>query len=178
MGPAPPYVVIGHVVRPHGIRGELRVTPDTDFPSRMPDLRAVLFVKAGRVTPVHLDGVRPHGREFLIKARGIDSIDAANRWRGAEVAVLPTQVAPLSPGQHYVFEVVGLRVETEQGEVLGTVAEILRTGSNDVYVVRGTRGEVLIPAIASVVITVDVPGGRLVVRPLAGLLEGRSGHAD
>lgn len=130
-------------------------------------------MKAGKVTPVQLEKVRPHGDQFLVKVRGIDSVDAANAWRGADVAVLRTQVAPLDPGQHYVFEVLGLRVETEAGEVLGTVAEIIRTGSNDVYVVRGAHGEVLVPAIASVVITVDVAGGRVVVRPLAGMLEGR-----
>ncbi len=173
MPPVPPYIVIGHVARPHGVRGELLVTPDTDFPERVPQLREALLVKAGTITPIIVEAARPHRDRFLLKLRGIDSLDAADLWRGASLAVLPTQAAPLPRGQHYVFEVLGLRVETEAGEVVGTVIEVLRTGSNDVYLVRGARGEVLVPAIASVVTAIDIPGGRLVIRPLAGMLEAR-----
>lgn len=153
------------------------MTPDTDFPSRWLGLREALLILAGRVTPIEVEAVRPHGRQVLLKARGINSPETARVWRGATVAVLPTQVAPLRHGQHYVFEVLGLRVETEDGTILGTIAEILRTGSNDVYVVRGPGGEILVPAIDSVVIAIDVTGGKVVVRPLAGMLEGRGAHA-
>ncbi len=173
MPSVPPYIVIGHVARPHGVRGELLVSPDTDFPERLLSLREALFVKEGVVTPIGVETVRPHQEQFLLKARGIDSRDAAATWRRAALAVLPAQAAPLSEGQHYVFEILGLRVETEAGEVVGTVTEVLRTGSNDVYVVRGPQREVLVPAIASVVTAIDIAGGKLLIRPLAGMLEGR-----
>ncbi len=150
------------------------MTPDTDFPDRVLQLHEALLIKEGTVTPVAVESVRPHKTQFLLKVRGVDSLDAATPWRGASLAVLPTQTAPLPRGQHFVFEILGLRVETEAGEVVGTVAEILRTGSNDVYVVRRAVGpDVLIPAIASVVTAIDVAGGRLLIRPLAGMWEGR-----
>ena len=80
----------------------------------------------------------------------------------------------LPRGSYYEHDVVGLRVETGKGRVLGEVAEILRTGANDVYVVRGELGEILIPAIGHVVKRVDVPGGRIVVELMPGLLPGEA----
>lgn len=169
MPTAPPYLVVGHITRAHGLRGELVVSPDTDFPERIPLLRDALLVRGDSVTPIVVEGVRRHGAQFLVKVSVVNSPEAAAPWRGAALAVRPEQAAPLPPGQHYVFEILGMRVETEAGDVLGTVAEIIRTGSNDVYVVRGDRGEVLVPAIASVVTAIDVAEGRLRIRPFAGM---------
>lgn len=180
MAAAPPYVVVGRVVRPHGIHGELRLVPDTDFPDRLAHLEEAVLLKDGRPTPVRVASVRMHGTSVLIKLVGIDSMATAEVWRGAELAVPRVQAAALPQGRHYVFEVVGLRVVTEGGQEVGTVREILRTGSNDVYIVQGPapsgagrRGgrEYLIPAISSVVLSIEPAAGRMVIRPLAGLLE-------
>lgn len=169
---APPaYVVVGRVARPHGLHGELRLVPDTDFPERLTDLDEAVLLKDGRPTPVRVASVRVHGSRMLIKLTGIDSMTAAERWRGAALAVPRVRAAVLPQGRHYIFEVVGLRVVTEDGRDVGTVREILRTGSNDVYVVRGAGREHLIPAISSVVLVIDPAAGRMVIRPLAGLLD-------
>jgi 16S rRNA processing protein RimM len=167
----PAYVVVGRITRPHGIRGELRMVPDTDFPDRLASLSEAVLLKDGRPTPVRVASVRPHGTDVLIKLAGIDSITTAEVWRGAELAVPRAQAPQLPQGRHYVFEVVGLRVITEAGQEVGTVREVLRTGSNDVYIVRGGDREYLIPAISSVVLSIDPAAGRMVIRPLAGLLE-------
>ena len=79
--------------------------------------------------------------------------------------------APLEEGEYYHFQVIGVEVEMESGERLGRVTEVLETGANDVYVVRGPRGEVLIPAIESVVRVLDLEAGRMVVSPLPGMLD-------
>lgn len=171
---APPALVrVGRIVRPHGVRGEVRVMPDTDFPQRLAALQEILLVKADRSAVVQVETVRPGGAHVLMKLSGIDSVEQAEAWRGAEVAVPRAQAAPLGAGQHYVFEVLGLRAETEDGRVLGTVTEILRTGSNDVYVIRDRAREVLVPAISTVVLQIDVAGGRVVIRPLDGMLDER-----
>jgi len=170
MPPRPTLVVVGRVIRPHGVRGELRVQPDTDFPQRLRTLPQAVLVTAERSTPVRVEAVRPAGEAVLVKVAGIDSAEAAAAWRGAYLAVPPELAAPLPAGRHYVFDVLGLTVETEDGRVLGTVDEVLRTPAHDVYVVRGAR-EVLLPAISSVVLQVDPAGGRMVVRPLPGMLE-------
>lgn len=170
---APERITVGRIVRAHGVRGDLHMAPDTDFPDRLPALREVVLVKAGRALAARVTSVRPHGGDVLLKVEGIDTPEAASAWRGAQVTIARAEAMPLDPGRHYVFEVLGLRVETEDGQPLGTVTEVLRTGSNDVYVVTGHQGEVLVPAISTVVVEVDVAGGRIVIRPMDGLLAPR-----
>lgn len=167
---SPPLVVVGRVIRPHGVRGEMRVLPETDFPERLPMLVQAILVAEDRSEPVRIEAVRRAGDAVLVKVAGIDTPEAAAPWRGAVLAVPREVAAPLPEGRHYVFDVLGLSVETEGGEVLGTVEEILRTPAHDVYVVRGRR-EVLIPAIASVVLRIEPAERRMVIRPIPGLLE-------
>jgi len=180
MAALPAYVVVGRIARPHGIRGELRLVPDTDFPERLARLGEAVLLKDGRPTPVRVASVRAHGKAMLIKLAGIDSVASAEQWRGADLAVPRGEAAALPQGRHYVFEIVGLRVITEGGQEVGTVREILRTGSNDVYVVQGPAPsgagqragrEYLVPAISSVVLSIEPAAGRMVIRPLAGLLD-------
>ena len=168
---APPYVIVGHVTRPHGLRGAVHVVPDTDFPERLMSLTEAVLLKEGQPTPVRVQGVRPHRRGLVMTLAGIESVDEARTWQGAALAIPRAQAAPLPQGRHYVFEVLGLRVQTEAGEDLGIIAQILRTGGNDVYVVRGVGRDYLIPAISSVVVAIDTTDGRVIIRPLAGLLE-------
>lgn len=171
MNRAPPYVVVGRIAGPHGVRGLLRLAPDTDFPERLLGMREAVLIQGGRSTPVQLAAIRPHGAQWLVQIEGIDSREAAEAWRGAELGVPRKRAAALPPDRHYVFEVIGLRVETESGEALGTVIEILRTGSNDVYVVKTDAREILIPAISSVVLAIEPARGRIVIRPLPGMLD-------
>lgn len=167
----PAYVIVGRVTRPHGLRGAVHVVPDTDFPERLMNLTEAVLIKDDQPTPVRVQGVRPHRGGVVLTLAGIGSVDEARTWQGAALAVPRAQAAPLPQGRHYVFEVLGLRVQTEAGEDLGTVAQILRTGGNDVYVVRGAGRDYLIPAISSVVVAIEPAAGRMIIRPLAGLLE-------
>jgi 16S rRNA processing protein RimM len=169
----PEFVIVGRIVKSHGVRGAFRVAPETDYPERLLTLRAAVLLREDRVLPVELDEVRPLGRDVLIHAREIATVEDAAQWRGGAVAVRREAAALLPAGHRYVFTVLGMSVETEDGDALGHVAEVLRTGSNDVYVVRGRRGEVLIPAIDSVVLRVDDGSGTMVVRLIPGLVEER-----
>lgn len=168
---APAFLVVGRVVRPHGVRGEIRVEPDTDFPEHLLALREVTLRKGDASMSARVSSTRPHGSSVLLKLEGIDTLDAASAWRDAAVTVRREKAAPLEAGRHYVSDVLGLRVETEDGRILGTVADVLRTGSNDVYVVRSGERELLVPAISTVVLSIDVDGGRIIVRPMPGMLE-------
>jgi len=91
-------------------------------------------------------------------------------WRGAALAVPREMAAALPEGRYYIFDILGLTVETEAGEVLGTVDEVIRTPGNDVFVVRGAR-ELLVPAISSVVLRIEPAQHRMVIRPMPGMLE-------
>jgi 16S rRNA processing protein RimM len=111
---------------------------------------------------------------LIVQLADVTSPAAAAGLFGELLYVRRDEAATLPRGSYFEHEVVGLRVETAAGRELGTVAEILRTGANDVYVVRGNLGEVLIPAVRHVVRRVDLPGGRIVVELIPGLLPGEA----
>lgn len=173
-GPRPlEWVTIGVVTAAHGVRGEVRVRPLTDFPDRFLSTERVFLRREEERTPHRVRGARPHGKgEFLLALEGVDDRNAAEGLRRAEVQVPVEEAVPLPPGTYYVFQLVGLDVDTVKGERLGTLRDVMQTGANDVYVVRDDAGkEVLIPALKEVVVEIDLDGRRIVVDPLPGLLE-------
>ncbi len=156
------------MLRPHGVRGEVRVEILTDYPERLPDHRVLYLGPEPRPYPV--EGVRFHQGVALIKLAGCDDRNAAELLRGQWVQIPVEEAVPLEEDEYYHFQLVGVEVVTDGGETLGRVAEVLDTGANDVYVVRGPRGEVLIPAIEEVVRELDLAARRMVVTILPGLL--------
>lgn len=167
------WVTIGAVTAPHGVRGEVRVLPLTDFPDRFFDLKRVYLLQGQTRSEHRVEGVKSLTRGlFLLKLGGVDSREEAERLRRAEVQVPRSEAVPLPPGRYYVFELVGARVVTVEGEELGVLKDVLTTAANDVYIVEGHDGrEILIPAVRHVVLSIDVEGGEIVVDPPLGLLE-------
>ena len=154
-------IVIGRVGAAHGIHGDLRIIPLTDFPERFSALREVMVGDE----LLHIDQMKPQGKNILMRFREYGVREEAQRLTGRLLTVAREEAAPLDEGEYYVFDIVGLTVYDEEGSVLGTVENVLRTGSNDVYAVRSEDGrEILIPALRSVVREIDVPGGRMTVR--------------
>jgi 16S rRNA processing protein RimM len=156
------------VRRPHGVRGELRVELLTGYPERLSH-HEVLYLGPD-LRPYRLESVRLHKDLALVKLVGCEDRDQADLLRGQLVQVPFEDAVPLEEGEYYHFQVIGAEVVTEAGETLGQVAEVLETRANDVYVVLGPRGEVLIPAVEHVVQEIDLEAGRIVVRLLPGLL--------
>jgi 16S rRNA processing protein RimM len=161
-------LAIGRIVRPWGVRGEVKVEILTDWPERFALLEYVYLGE--EAVPYRLERFRLHQGYALLKLAGCDDRNAAESLRGQVVQVPREKAILLDEGEYYVYQIEGLEVWTDEGEFLGRVVEVLFTGSNEVYVVRGLRGEVLIPAIADVVLEVDLEGGRLVVRLVDGLI--------
>ena len=159
----PGFVAVGQIGAPWGVRGDVKVRPLTDFPERFQP-GAPLWVQGRRHEVQRSRWSR--GLVYLALSE-IDSRNAAEELRGALLEVPEHDLAPLPEGQYYRFQILGLEVWTTEGACLGRVAEILSTGSNDVYVVRGGPREMLIPAIEDVVKEIDLEGGRLVVEPPA-----------
>lgn len=133
----------------------MRASIETDFPRRFETLRHAYLVQEGVATPVELSGSRLVAGGVLLTFRGVEDVVAAGRLRGAEVAVGRGDLVPLEEGSYYVFEIIGMRVRTEAGRELGTVSEVVRAPANDVYVVSGEAGELLLPATREVVRSVD-----------------------
>ena len=161
----PGYVAVGLIAAPWSVRGDLKVQPLTDFPERF-QRGAALWVRGRRI---EVQRSRWSRGFVYLGLSGIDSRGAAEELRGVLLEVPESELTPLPEGQYYRFQVIGLEVRTPGGRSLGRVDEILSTGSNDVYVVRGGPRELLIPAIEDVVLEVDLEGGRLVVELLEQL---------
>lgn len=167
-GSEPRYLVIGQIVAPWGVRGEVKVTIETGFPERFKQLQRVYLGE--QVTPFVLERSRLHKGHALLKLEGCDDRAVAEKLRGQWVQIPIEEAMPLGEDEYYVYQIVGLEVWTTAGEHLGRVSEILFTGANDVYVVWGEKGEILIPAVEDVVLEVDLAGGRLIVELLEGLV--------
>lgn len=167
--PEPRFLAVGRVLRPHGVRGELRVEIMTDHPERL-SFHPVLYLGPEH-TPYDLEGVRFHKGAALIKLTGCDDRNAAEALRNQLVQIPFEDAVPLEEGEFYEFQIMGAEVITETGETLGRVVEVIETGANDVYVVQGPRGELLIPVIEDVVQELDLENQRMVVTLLPGLLD-------
>ena len=170
--PEPRFLAVGRVLRPHGIRGELRVEIVTGYPERLGQhtdlyLASPARPEAARRYPV--EAMRWHRGVLLLKLGGCDDRNTADELRGMLVQVPIEEAVPLEEDEYYHFQIIGMQVETESGESLGQVVDVLETGANDVYVVRGPRGEVLLPAVDEVVIELDLGSRRMVVRLLPGM---------
>lgn len=154
-------IIIGRVGAAHGIQGDLRIIPLTDFPERFAALREVMVGDE----LLHVERVKPQGKNVLVRFREYAVREEAQKLTGRLLTVARADAAPLDEGEYYVFDIVGLTVYDEEDNELGTVENVLRTGSNDVYAVRSEDGrEILIPALRAVVREIDVPGGRMTVR--------------
>jgi 16S rRNA processing protein RimM len=146
----------------------MKVQLATDFPDRF---KPNLTLYAGdEHRPMMVTGSRAIGDRVALKLADISDRDAAQAMFSTPLYVKRGDVMPLPEGRFYHDQIIGLRVVTTAGDELGTVIEILATGSNDVYVARDGDAEVLIPALKDVVKEIDVPGGRMVVEPVEGLL--------
>ena len=153
-------VIIGKVGAPHGIRGELRIHPLTDFAERFDGLKEVMVGDES----LHVESLKHHRQILLMKFREYPTREDAARLTGRFLTVDRGEAAPLAEGEYYTFDILGLEVFSLEGTRLGAVRNVLRTGSNDVYVVCDENGgETLVPALKKVVKEIDVAGGRMVV---------------
>jgi 16S rRNA processing protein RimM len=169
-GARPPgeTLAVGRIVRPHGVRGGLLLEPYSELVTAV-EAGTRVFLGEGR-REATVAGLRRHGDRYLLELEGCESREDADGWRSAEVRVAAEKVGALPPGTYFHWQILGLTVLTDQGEVLGQVTGILTTGANDVYVVRGER-EILLPATDEVVQQIDPAGGQMIVHLLPGMAE-------
>lgn len=170
--PEPRYLAVGRVLRPHGVRGELRVEVLTDYPERLGEHSQFYLVPPDAPEAAQryaVEKLRWHKGALLLKLGGCDDRNDAEGLRGMLVQIPIEEAVPLEEGEYYEFEIIGVEVSTEGGDRLGQVIDVLETGANDVYVVRGPGGEVLVPAVDEVVLELDMELKRMVVRLLPGM---------
>ena len=154
-------IVIGKAGAPHGIRGELRVIPLTDFPERFEELKQVYVGDE----LLDVESAKYHKQFVVIKFKQYPVREEVARLTGQLLYIDKKDAMPLEEGEYYTFDIIGLAVYDIAGDSLGTVTDVLKTGSNDVYVVskKGVAKQLLVPALKAVVKEIDIENGRMVV---------------
>jgi 16S rRNA processing protein RimM len=157
------WMLIGRVVGPFGIRGELKVEEHTEFPERFNLLKTVALGQDRREYAV--EGSRRHKGRVLLRLVGVETPESARDLAGMEITVPRDQAMPLPEGHYYLDDIVGSEVITPEGTVVGRITDVLQTGANDVYAVGTGRETILIPVTKEAVRELDVAGRRVVVEP-------------
>jgi len=165
------FLEIGKIVKAHGLKGRVKVLSYLESGGEMLQSLDEVFVSRGKDKNVSyaLKYFQVKGKCFYLDMEGIENIDQAEALLGCSVLVPAAKMGILPEGEYYWQQLIGLEVMTEAGTPVGTLAEIFPTGSNDVFVCRGGAREILLPAIADVVLTVDLEKKVMVVRLPEGL---------
>ena len=166
-------VAIGEIGRPHGLAGEVRVTPLTDHPERFETLRdCVLWdVARDRREACRVTAARQHGGALVVGIAGYVTPEAAAALTGRLLAVPEAEVLPPPEGHFYPWQLEGCRVWTEDGQEVGRVLRIEPAAAQDLWVIGSDGREHLVPAVPEIVREVDLTARRVVIRPPDGLLD-------
>jgi len=164
-------VSLGRILRPHGLRGDVVVALNAGDPERLVQVRTVAVGRASATVERVVESAKWHRSGGLVKFEGIESPEAARALAGAEIFADVSALPELEPGTFYHFQLVGLTVKTEDGEVLGPVAEVIEAAASDLLVVRRGDREHLIPIVAEFVRSIEPESGAIVVSLPEGLLD-------
>ncbi|GHO85031.1 ribosome maturation factor RimM [Dictyobacter formicarum] len=165
------WATIGKIVAPFGIRGEVKVFPLSDVPDRFVSLETVYLMPDHH--SLSIAGVRPYkGEMLLLKFKGIDDANAAEKLRNRDIVIPLAELAKLPPDAYYQHDIMGLRVLRLSGKEVGVITDIWTTGGNDVYVIKGPQGQqFLIPAVKEVIKQIDLIRHVMYIDPMKGLLD-------
>jgi 16S rRNA processing protein RimM len=170
----PEYLILGEILRPHGIRGELRMRILTAYPEHLSELENVYLgrdpMKANAVS-YSVEHIRMHQAYGLLKLKGIDDRDQADRLRTLYVMANLEDAIPLEDDEIYLYELIGMTVKTDDGKTLGTISEVMETGANEVYIIDSPQyGEILIPVTDETLLKIDSDTDIVTVKLPEGLL--------
>jgi 16S rRNA processing protein RimM len=157
-------LAIGTIGGTHGVRGELKLKLLTDQPEHLTTIRRVFLGSSDQ--PTQVTGLRLHGGDALISLAGIDNPEDGKKLGGLTVRIAGSDAKPLEEGEYFLFQLIGLRAETEDGTAVGEVTDLLETGAHDVLVIQPARGgeDILIPNHPEYVVATEPEAGRIVVR--------------
>ena len=164
------YIETGRIVGTHGIRGEMRLEVWADSPQFLAGIKQLYLSENGEKS-IFLAAARPHKNICILKVKGVDSIEEAEKYRG-RVVYINRDDRPLEKGRYYIQDLLGCIVfHAEAKKELGVISEVSQTGANDVWHIKSGEREYLIPVIPDVVKKVDVEGRTVEILPLRGIFE-------
>lgn len=165
-------LLVGKVIKPHGVRGLLRVWSYAGTGESFKHSEMIFFQRdCQEPEEFQILEMKPHKNFFLMKLYGLDSLEKAAKYRGAGILIRKDQLIRNGPDENFWFELIGLKVYLDTGRFLGYLREIMPTGSNDVYVVKSSDSEFLIPAIHEVIKEINLDSGIMIISEMEGLLD-------
>lgn len=172
MTESPEYITVGKLGRTRGVKGEIYVTPLTDFPERFVDQKEIFIDHRGQWVKYKIESARLVSGRPVLKIEGLDNPEDAARFTNRALAVPRNQLVELPEGSFYIFELIGCRVyDSKDGDLIGEIIEVQQQPANDVYVIRKKDGgEVLMPAIKHLVEEIDIENKKITIDK-AGLFE-------
>ena len=163
---------VGIITSTHGVRGEVKVYPTTDDPRRFRRLKEVVLDNGREKKNLEIEGVKFFKQFVILKFKGLDNINDIEKYRQKSLYVTRKNAVRLQRDEYFIADLIGLKVQDEDGTELGTVKDVIETGANDVYEVEMADGRsLLLPAIKQCILNVDVENGMMQVHVLEGLLD-------
>ena len=163
------FLEAGKIVNTHGIRGEVKIMPYTDSPELLAEFDRLFLGKA------HTEVIIEHSRAFknmvIAKIEGVNTPEEADKLRN-KLLYMHRDDLELDEDTYFIQDLIGMEVrDADSGHVYGKIADVMQTGANDVYVVKGDDREYLVPAIGDVVVSTDIDADIMTIRPLEGLFD-------
>lgn len=161
---------VGKIINTHGLRGEVKVVAWTDYPEVFEDIDYVYIKKKNDYERLDIKGIKYQKNNIIVRFSQINDINEAETYKNKILLAERKALGELPEGVYYIADLIGLDVVTEDGEHIGTIADVINTGSNDIYdVKREGRKNLLLPVIDEVVLRIDVERGKVTVRMMEGL---------
>jgi 16S rRNA processing protein RimM len=162
-----PYLLLGTVVKPQGLHGEVKLHHETGDPERFYDLQSVYLRQGDAYTPIAVLGARLSGEEVFLTFQGVDDRDAAEKLRGQALYIDRANARPLRKNEVFIADLLGIHATDTDGHEIGTVKDVLQNGGTDVLVFATPRGPLMAPFLKRLVVELDVTEGRMVLDKLA-----------
>ena len=165
------YLRVGVISSTPGLKGEVKVFPTTDDPERFRKLKKVFLDTGKEYLPLKIKSVKFFKNQVILKFDEFQDINEVEKYRGKDLLIDREQALPLAENENFIVDLINMDVYDEEEQRLGTLTDVLQTGANDVYVVETEEGkEILLPAIPSCILEVDVEAAKMIVRIPEGLL--------
>ena len=155
---------VGVITQTHGVRGEVKVFPTTDDVNRFKKLKQVILDTGKETMPLEIQSVKFFKQFVILKFKGIDNINDIEKYKRCSLYVTREHAVALEEDEYFIADMIGMEVCTEDGNIFGTLKDVIETGANDVYVIENAEhGEVLVPAIKECIRSVDIEKGQMMI---------------
>lgn len=162
---------IGQIVNTHGLKGDMKVYPLTDYPERFEEIDCLYLENEGD-KKLEIEKVRYQKKMVLLKIKGIDTIEEVEKLREKYLLIDENNRRQLDEDEHMISDLIGLSVYLEDLTPVGKITDVLQYSANDVYVIKNDEGkEYLIPALKQFIPVVDIKNQKVIITPIEGMLE-------